>query len=79
MAIFTVRGLSVEERKRVPTARGFTTEADGRTDYDVEFEIDEAAIARQMGPRALKNKSGASRLASGAIVCRVIAQRRVPA
>lgn len=80
MAIFTIRGMSVPKRKKVPLegGRGHTTVYDGVTQFDVELIVDEGQLARMLGPKAVRNKTRRAKLGRGAIICVVKNEKKVP-
>ena len=69
------KGIARDLRKRVPLSgagEGFTTVADGREIAEIEVIVDLAQIARDLGPRAMANRSGRSRYMGGAVIVNVL-------
>lgn len=61
---FSIR---VARMQRVQTPGGFTTVQLPPTDHVVLIDIDLDRLARELGPRAVKSKSGRSQLRGGII------------
>lgn len=73
MHTFTLKGLSraVMKKTETETGKGFTIEPNGFETADVELTIDCETLARPLGHKAMKSKSGRSSLAHGKIKARV--------
>ncbi len=72
--------ITIQVTKRIPTNEGrtLTWVPDGSLSGDIVLQIDEAKIARLLGPRALRNSAKKSTLAGGAIIARATNLRREP-
>ena len=74
--------ITIHLTKRVATNEGGRTfiswVPDGTLSGDIVLAIDEAKLAKLMGPRALRSKSKKSTLAGGAIVARATNLVRQP-
>lgn len=74
------KGIRRELQKKVPGQLGsFSRAPDGFEMADVEVAVDFAQIARQLGWRAMANKSGVSKYMGGAVVVKVLRRERVAA
>lgn len=69
----------VERGKRIPTAdgRGWTTISDGKEIGTIGVEIDVGEIIRQLGEKAMRNKSRRARGLGGLITVKAYDVRKV--
>lgn len=71
--------VEVARGKRVPTAdgRGWTTIPDGRESATIGVEIDVGEIIRQLGTKAINNKSRRARGLGGLVTVKAYDLRKV--
>lgn len=81
---WTMRGIRRDVGKKVEThhegrVNGWTTVPDGYELADVELSIDLEEVARRLGVKAMKNKSGRASMMWGLVSVKVTKRQRVGA
>lgn len=74
---FTLKALRRPLSRKVETGTGFHTVPDGEEMADIEITIDVEKLARRLGVRAMKNKTGRATIAWGLVRVKALAKARV--
>jgi len=69
----------VSRWEELEDGRGGRSVPDGTITADLVLEVDEDALLKLLGRRAIRNGTKRAALAGGAIVCRAVNVRRSPA
>lgn len=79
MTVHVLKNLRREIGKKVETdgGRGMKTVPDGHELADVEISVDVDALARRLGVKAMRNKTGRATISWGLVKVKVVRRQRV--